>query len=166
MMGVKGQIAWNKTKIDEAELISLYSTSKTAVRDLAARYGVSIQAIYGRLKALGVKRRSNSEAHAGLQVGEKNSIWKGGRRVGSNGYVWVRHDGREVLEHRLVAEKMLGRKLLAVEVVHHKNHVTTDNRPENLEIISSQSAHMRKHLTSDRAREIGRAGGWKARARR
>lgn len=48
-------------------------------------------------------------------------------------------------EHDLVAESMLGRRLLPSEVVHHKNHVKDDNRPENLEIMS-RADHLQLHL--------------------
>lgn len=40
-----------------------------------------------------------------------------------------------IFEHRFVIENILGRSLLKKEIVHHKNKVRDDNRPENLILI-------------------------------
>jgi len=82
---------------------------------------------------------------------------KGGRRLSSNGYVllWMpdhhtKPKGGYVMEHRLKAEKRLGRKLKPSEVVLHRNGKKADNRPRNLRVMDKR-AHdklKRPHYTA------------------
>jgi len=58
-------------------------------------------------------------------------------RLNRNGYIVCYHQRKEIKQHRWVMENHLGRTLLQTEYVHHKNSIKTDNRLENLEIVSS-----------------------------
>lgn len=76
--------------------------------------------------------------------GEFSTSWKGGRRIfpSRGGYVMVTIAPRKrVLEHRLVMEKHLNRKLDVKEVVHHINGNPSDNRVENLVVCKSAGYH-------------------------
>lgn len=95
--------------------------------------------------------------------GKDNPLYTGDTRISSYGYVLVKNcdhpfangDGH-VFEHRLVAEKYLlepqytttinGKNYLSKDyVVHHINGIRTDNRPENLQIMSKE-AHTQYHM--------------------
>lgn len=93
-------------------------------------------------------------------LGKGNPAWKGGTYIEpGKGYRMVRRPDHPrarangyVLEHLLVAEKMLGRALKPDEEVHHKNRDRADNRPENLEVFSDHREHWLREHYQDVAR--------------
>lgn len=50
-----------------------------------------------------------------------------------------------VLEHRMVVARRIGRPLWREEIVHHLNGVRTDNRDENLELLTTKREHHCAH---------------------
>ena len=99
-------------------------------------------------------------------VGPNNPVWKGGRTQMSTGYIrlakpYVEANHPDLLpliafnrgffvhEHVLVMTKMLGRALYKNEVVHHKNGIRDDNRPENLELCTTAT-----HILGQRVNDM------------
>lgn len=85
----------------------------------------------------------------------QNPRWKGGRRW-FQGY-WMQHAPGHpaacrnyVLEHRLIVERHIGRYLKPNEFVHHLNYDKSDNRIENLQVVSP-STHAVLHRDSHSA---------------
>lgn len=82
-------------------------------------------------------------------TGPNNPKWRGGRINMHDGRIAVYapdhpkaclFGGTHILEYRLIAENKIGRYLNDNEIVHHINGDPTDNRPENLEVMT-QAEH-------------------------
>jgi hypothetical protein len=85
--------------------------------------------------------------------GEGNPKWRGGKTLMRDGRILVYAPdhpnanaigGKYILEYRLIAEQKVGRLLNDNEIVHHINGDVTDNRLENIELMT-QAEHARLH---------------------
>lgn len=97
------------------------------------------------------KKFCNNKCYTKLGIG--NPKWRGGFFL-LDGYKYIyspdhpdRTNNGYVAEHRLIMEKMIGRRLTKKEAVHHLNHNRVDNRPNNLHLCTSNGSHfIENHL--------------------
>lgn len=86
--------------------------------------------------------------------GNKSHNWNGGVHKRKDGYVRRTINSKRILEHRYVMQKQIGRNLNDYEIVHHINGDNSDNRIENLQIMT-QSEHAKLHFKNGRFESIG-----------
>ncbi len=136
--------------VDPELLRRLYVDEMASTAELCKRFHMNVLNLIATLDHHGIPRRRKR----GPRSPKHHGSWKGGRHIDKTGYVLIRqpthphaNSGGYVREHRLVMEQMIGRLLDPAEVVHHKNGQKQDNRPENLELFSKNSDHLRHELT-------------------
>jgi len=121
-------------KIDKEWLSQKYLGEKKSMHKIAKECRVSYGKIQYWMKKFNIKRRS---------------LWSrwGSRGTTCRGYVLIHQPNHPhatkigyVREHRLIMEKKLGRYLTKNEIVHHRNGIRDDNRPENL-LLENKKTH-------------------------
>lgn len=158
-----------KSYQDKDWLYQKYIVEKKSTRQITKEIRCSRSTIRCWLKKFNIPKRTLSEAnkgkiisektrikmskaHKGIFLGEKNPNWKGGQKKVCRGYILIYKPNHPyadslgcVRRSRLVMEKILGRYLTPEEVIHHKNKITDDDRPENLKLFESQNKHVSFH---------------------
>lgn len=87
---------------------------------------------------------SCSQFFKNKEKGKGNGKWM------ENGYVVFYNKGKNIKEHIYIMQKTIGRNLKKNEIVHHINEIKTDNRIENLELMTKSehsSLHRKKEIT-------------------
>lgn len=82
-----------------------------------------------------------------------------------NGYNLIYRNGKHVYEHRYKIEQKIGRELRKEEHVHHKNGIRSDNRLNNLLLVTDIQAHRKAHKHWGRPMQLPCYCGVKAHAR-
>jgi hypothetical protein len=159
------QQVWKNCREPEPDDSQIYTAVKSMVvegllrmvsnnRQYGSRYWVALPKRKPvKVEPIGQKSVSGIGRIAMTHTGERNPFWKGGRTVTPDGYVLVRvgvdHHLSDVrgyaYEHRIVAETMLGRRLLENEEVHHDDENRQNNSPGNLIICGCHAEHMIHH---------------------
>lgn len=84
---------------------------------------------------------------------ENNPNWQGGRSITSHGYIVIRVGSKYAYEHRIVAEKKLGRPLRPKEKVHHIDENKQNNAPENILVVDGNANHYVHHRKTTHLRK-------------
>lgn len=142
-----------KSRIEEARVSELYLSGKST-RDISAVLGVGKTRVQYITRKLGISRSKSTSVSLSIETGRRkiggvnHPNWNGGRTK-RNGYMFVyapehprstsvRH---HIQEHILVWENTHKQYLPEGFVIHHKNGIKTDNRPENLVALRRGKHH-------------------------
>jgi len=131
-------------------LYDQYFNKKLSFKSIGNLCGRTDRTVAHFFYKFGFKSRPSPFLNPEKCKGSNHPNWRGGRIYNTYGYILSHHPephdykGKNqchVLEHVLIMEKKLGRKLKHPEIVHHKNGILDDNREENLQLMSNPTEH-------------------------
>jgi len=159
--------------MEDKKIIKLYQQGESALT-IEEKYGVHYKKVYRTLEKYGIGRRTNSEktknaikqgriSNSDTQreivkkrmLSSDNPRWKpiGSKRENGHGYMLTKTKNGWIEESRLVAEKILKRKLTKNETIHHINYIKDDNRKENL-FLMLRKEHKAWHTLDNINKEL------------
>lgn len=139
----KGLIPWNKGKTvnKTPKMLAFYKRAKGSPRKKPKNFSETMRAIN---PPLGKKKKFSSR-----DKDKKLRVWR-------DGYIMlykpehpssrkIPPDYGYILEHRMVMEAFIGRKLLPTEIIHHIDGKKSNNDIDNLLLCSSNREHILVH---------------------
>lgn len=123
--------AQNKIQIENLE--QMYWEKGMSLYQIAEEVGCNAQTVLDRMEEEDIPRREQMDYHIKSPVAFETE---------KRGYERWRHhwkgDCDEIHIHRLLAVSEYGIDRVKGNVVHHKNEIKWDNRPENIEVMSNR----------------------------
>jgi len=138
--------------IPRIQMIAKLSDGLRTSSEIAEAVGMSAKYVQATVKKMSLPR-----LRQGARQGSLNHGFVGGRRIDLDGYALVlapknhpnsRKSG-SIYEHRLIAEKELGRYLKDGEVVDHIDGFQLHNHPSNLRVFASNSDHLKATISGE-----------------
>ena len=145
---------------DEAWLRNAYHVEGKTQRQIAEELNVTVGWIKVKFREFGIPGRPHGERNFSYTLTPEQRVARGWSpeplpkpKTYPKAYDTM---GVRTKEARLVASKMIGRKLRSKEVVHHIDENPFNNAPENLMVLASRAEHSRLHwaLWKDRASRL------------
>ncbi len=137
---------WSKKRRYQ-EIIKMYVDNLKSTQEIADYFNTTYKNVWLILDKHHIpirETRGGCEPYDHFKIrGDKHYNWRGGRYIDKKGYVMIINPHRleegephRVREHRYIMEQHLGRKLKRTDQVHHINGIKSDNRIENLQLVT------------------------------